>query len=69
MPQFSHVIRNHIAWVTFDSGGMNTLSQAAVSELSALHAELGRIHAATPLLGVLLKGNRFGLHRSSVGLW
>lgn len=61
MSQLSHVIRNGIAWVTFDSGGMNTLSQAAVKELNALSAELGRIHAATPLLGVILKGNKFGL--------
>lgn len=61
MPQLSHVVRNRIAWVTFDSGGMNTLSQAAVAEFAALTKELNAIHAATPLLGVVLKGNRFGL--------
>ena len=54
---FSHEVRNGIAWVTFDSGGMNTLSAAAVEGLGALVAELN----AQPLKGVILKGNRFGL--------
>jgi 3-hydroxyacyl-CoA dehydrogenase len=58
---FTHEIRNHIAWVTFDSGGMNTLSAAAVEGLAQMVAELGAIHAKTPLRGVVLKGNRFGL--------
>jgi 3-hydroxyacyl-CoA dehydrogenase/enoyl-CoA hydratase/carnithine racemase len=58
---FTHEIRNHIAWVTFDSGGMNTLSAAAVEGLARVVAELGAIHAKTPLRGVVLKGNRFGL--------
>ncbi|HYD47492.1 MAG TPA: 3-hydroxyacyl-CoA dehydrogenase NAD-binding domain-containing protein [Terriglobales bacterium] len=61
MGQFSHEIRNGIAWVTFDSGGMNTLSQAAVTELNALTKTLAQQHAASPLQGVILKGNRFGL--------
>src|SRR5215472_10828400 len=58
---FTHEIRNGIAWVTFDSGGMNTLSAAAVEGLARVVAELGSIHAKTPLRGVVLKGNRFGL--------
>jgi len=37
---FSHEIRNSIAWVTFDSGGMNTLSAAAVEGLARVVAEL-----------------------------
>lgn len=61
MPLFSHEVRNHVARVTFDSGGMNTLSQAAVRELRGLQEELARVHAATPLRGAILKGNRFGL--------
>ncbi len=61
MSQFKHEIRDGIAWVTFDSGGMNTLSAAAIADLQAMIAELGRVHAATPLKGVILKGNRFGL--------
>ena len=32
---FTHEIRNGIAFVTFDSGGMNTLSAAAVEALDA----------------------------------
>jgi len=58
---FKHEIRNGIAWVTFDSGGMNTLSAAAVEGLAALVADLQKVHAKTPLKGVILKGNRFGL--------
>ncbi|HSQ00901.1 MAG TPA: enoyl-CoA hydratase/isomerase family protein, partial [Candidatus Dormibacteraeota bacterium] len=58
---FSHEIRNGIDFVTFDSGGMNTLSAAAVEALDAKVKELGAIHAKTPLAGVILKGNRFGL--------
>src|SRR6516164_4509915 len=61
MSQLTHEIRNGIAWVTFDSGGMNTLSQSAVSELRAVAAAIGEAHAKTPLTGVILKGNRFGL--------
>jgi 3-hydroxyacyl-CoA dehydrogenase/enoyl-CoA hydratase/carnithine racemase len=58
---FTHEIRNRIAFVTFDSGGMNTLSAAAVEGLDAKVKELAAIHAKTPLAGVILKGNRFGL--------
>lgn len=58
---FTHDIRNGIAFVTFDSGGMNTLSAAAVEALDAKVKELGAIHAKTPLAGVILKGNKFGL--------
>jgi 3-hydroxyacyl-CoA dehydrogenase len=58
---FTHEIRNGIAFVTFDSGGMNTLSAAAVEGLDAKVKELAAIHAKTPLAGVILKGNRFGL--------
>lgn len=58
---FTHTLRNDIAFVTFDSGGMNTLSAAAVEALDAKIAELNAIHARTPLAGVILKGNKFGL--------
>ena len=61
MGQFSHEVRNGIAWVTFDSGGMNTLSQAAVTELNQLSRTLAQEHAKSPLTGAILKGNRFGL--------
>ncbi|MGE3500143.1 MAG: 3-hydroxyacyl-CoA dehydrogenase NAD-binding domain-containing protein [Candidatus Binatia bacterium] len=58
---FTHEIRNQIAWVTFDSGGMNTLSGTATQALGALLEELRAAHARMPLNGVILKGNRFGL--------
>jgi 3-hydroxyacyl-CoA dehydrogenase len=58
---FTYEIRNHIAWVTFDSGGMNTLSAAAVEGLAKVLAELRAVHGKTPLQGAVLKGNRFGL--------
>ena len=58
---FTHEIRNGIAWVTFDSGGMNTLSAAAVEGLAKTVEALRAVHAKTPLSGVILKGNRFGL--------
>src|ERR1051325_1745024 len=61
MSQFTHELRDGIAWVTFDSGAMNTLSQTAISDLRAKIDELKKIHSATPLKGVILKGNRFGL--------
>jgi 3-hydroxyacyl-CoA dehydrogenase/enoyl-CoA hydratase/carnithine racemase len=54
-------VRNGIAWVTFDSGGMNTLSQAAVNDLKTVTAAIAKAHATTPLVGVILKGNKFGL--------
>jgi 3-hydroxyacyl-CoA dehydrogenase/enoyl-CoA hydratase/carnithine racemase len=61
MSQLTHEVRDGIAWVTFDSGGMNTLSQAAVTDLRAVTAAVLRAHAQTPLAGVILRGNRFGL--------
>ena len=61
MGLFQHDIRNGTAWVTFDSGGMNTLSQAAVTDLQAVTAAIAKAHATTPLAGVILKGNKFGL--------
>lgn len=61
MSQFKYEIRNDIARVTFDSGGMNTLSQAAITDLRALIEELHGVHAKTPLKGVILEGNKFGL--------
>lgn len=61
MSQFTHEIRQGIAWVTFDSGAMNTLSAAAIADLKALVATLQATHASAPLTGVILKGNRFGL--------
>lgn len=61
MPQLHHEVRSGIAWVTFDSGGMNTLSQDAVRELHDVVGVVRRTHAATPLAGVVLRGNRFGL--------
>ncbi len=61
MSQFTYTLKNEIAWVTFDSGAMNTLSSVAISDLNTLIAELRKAHASTPLKGVILKGNRFGL--------
>src|SRR5947208_1722707 len=40
MGLFQHDIRNGTAWVTFDSGGMNTLSQAAGTDLQAVTAAI-----------------------------
>src|SRR5262245_37642862 len=61
MSQITHDIRNGIAWVTFDSGGMNTLSQAAVADLRTVTAAVAKAHAGSPLTGVILQGNKFGL--------
>lgn len=61
MSQFKHDIKDGIAWVTFDSGAMNTLSSDAIRDLRGLVAEIGKAHKASPLKGVILKGNRFGL--------
>jgi len=61
MGQLTYDIRDGIAKVTFDSGGMNTLSQAAVGDLRAVTADIVKAHAKTPLVGVILTGNRFGL--------
>jgi 3-hydroxyacyl-CoA dehydrogenase/enoyl-CoA hydratase/carnithine racemase len=61
MSQFTHEIRNGIAWVTFDSGSMNTLSSAAIRDLLEQVLEIRQVHTSTPLEGVILKGNRSGL--------
>ncbi|MEO6026160.1 MAG: 3-hydroxyacyl-CoA dehydrogenase NAD-binding domain-containing protein [Candidatus Binatia bacterium] len=52
---------NGVALVTFDQGTMNTLSRAAIEELDAVEAAIRTQHAQTPLVGVVLSGNRFGL--------
>lgn len=61
MAQFQVRIDHDVAVVTFDSGGMNTLSRAAVEELERVETELRERHARTPLAGVILLGNRYGL--------
>jgi 3-hydroxyacyl-CoA dehydrogenase len=61
MGNFSYEIRNDIARVTFDSGSMNTLSAQAIADLTTLREELDAVHAKSPLRGVIMKGNRFGL--------
>ncbi len=61
MSLFSFEIRDDIAWLRFDSGGMNTLSRAAILELGEKVAELEEIHGRTPLRAVVLRGNRLGL--------
>lgn len=61
MGNFTHSIRDGIAWVTFDSGGMNTLSLSAIADLGALRKELDAAHARSPLAGVIMTGNKFGL--------
>ena len=61
MSQFKCQVRDDIAWVTFDSGGMNTLSVAAISDLKELITQLNELHRKSPLKGVILKGNKAGL--------
>jgi enoyl-CoA hydratase/carnithine racemase len=61
MGNFTYEIRNGIAWVTFDSGGMNTRSLAAIGDIGTLRAELAAARAKSPLAGVIVKGNSFGL--------
>src|SRR5687767_5442558 len=61
MSDFKYEIRDGIAWVTFDSGGMNTLSRSAIREVAELRKKLAAEHAKSSLTGVVLKGNRFGL--------
>lgn len=61
MAQFRIRIADTVALVIFDSGGMNTLSRAAVEELEGVEAEIRAQHARTPLAGVVLLGNRYGL--------
>ncbi len=61
MGSFTTRIENDVAVVAFDSGGMNTLSRAAVEELERVEADLRAQHARTPLAAVVLVGNRYGL--------
>ena len=61
MGTFTTRYENDVALVTFDQGGMNTLSRAAIEELDGLEAEIRAKHAETPLVGVVLSGNRYGL--------
>jgi 3-hydroxyacyl-CoA dehydrogenase/enoyl-CoA hydratase/carnithine racemase len=61
MSQFKLDIRKDIAWVTFDSGGMNTLSVAAIRDLKELLGKIAAERKSKRLAGVILKGNRFGL--------
>jgi enoyl-CoA hydratase/carnithine racemase len=61
MGQFKYEIRDGIAWVTFDSGAMNTLSRSAIREVAELRVKLGEESSKSRLDGVVLKGNRFGL--------
>ncbi|HEY2385995.1 MAG TPA: 3-hydroxyacyl-CoA dehydrogenase NAD-binding domain-containing protein [Candidatus Binatia bacterium] len=61
MAQFQTRIGDGIAVVTFDSGSMNTLSRAAVEELEIVEKDVRAQHAKTPLAGVVLLGNRYGL--------
>ena len=61
MSQFKYEVHNRIAWITFDSGGLNTLSAATIRDLRTLIAEIHATHAVTPLQGVILKGNQHGL--------
>ncbi len=61
MENFSYEIKDAIARVSFDCGAMNTLKAAAMDELGTVVDELESAHAAEPLLGVILTGNRYGL--------
>jgi 3-hydroxyacyl-CoA dehydrogenase len=61
MATFTTRFENGIAYVTFDQGTMNTLSRAAIEELDGVEAAIRSQHAKTPLAGVVLSGNRFGL--------
>ncbi len=61
MGAFTTRYENGVALVGFDQGGMNTLSRAAIEELEDVEAAIRAQHAATPLAGVVLAGNRYGL--------
>jgi enoyl-CoA hydratase/carnithine racemase len=61
MGQFQVRIADGVAVVIFDSGGMNTLSRAAIEELEQVEADVRAAHARSPLTGVVLLGNRYGL--------
>ncbi len=61
MAQFRTSVSDGVALVTFDSGGMNTLSRAAIEELETVEADIRAQHGRAPLAGVVLLGNRYGL--------
>ncbi len=61
MGTFTTRYEDGIALVAFDQGGMNTLSRAAIEELDGVEAAIRTQHAKTPLAGVVLSGNRYGL--------
>ena len=61
MGTFTIRYENGIALIAFDQGGMNTLSRAAIEELDGVEAEIRAQHAKTPLQGVVLTGNRYGI--------
>ncbi len=61
MEAFAIRYENGIAFVGFDQGGMNTLSRAAIEDLDGVEAAVRAQHAKTPLAGVVLTGNRYGL--------
>ena len=58
---FTTRYENGIALIIFDQGSMNTLSRAAIEELDGVEAAIRVQHAKTPLAGVVLSGNRYGL--------
>ena len=59
MSQFQFDIRSGVAWVTFDSGGLNTLSAATVRELKALIAELNATHQGSRAVAATTSGESF----------
>ncbi|MCC6848408.1 MAG: enoyl-CoA hydratase/isomerase family protein [Deltaproteobacteria bacterium] len=61
MGAFTTRYEGDLAFVAFDQGGMNTLSRAAIEELDGIEAAIRAHHAATPLVAVVLSGNRYGL--------
>jgi len=61
MGAFTTRYENDLALVSFDQGGMNTLSRAAIEELDGIEAAIRERHIATPLTAVVLTGNRYGL--------
>ena len=58
---FSYEVRDQIAHVRFDSGGMNTLSRVAIEDLGNLVRKLSDEHDRSPLKGTILFGNERGL--------
>ncbi|MCC6767289.1 MAG: enoyl-CoA hydratase/isomerase family protein [Deltaproteobacteria bacterium] len=61
MKTFTTRYEGDLAVVSFDQGGMNTLSRAAIEELDGVEAAIRVHHAAAPLAAVVLTGNRYGL--------